>query len=238
MCFISIDSRNSESTKLDTASPHTHTRTRTHSNKTPTEQQYHTIPYPTPPIDRTEDGEEKVVAIVKKLSFFGEVGLVIHLPRTSTVTARKKCLFLELSQSDFRNFTVVAPEVLEAFRDRLEDYNIALRYLIHNPILQEYLLKFMMEEKSAENLQFWIPAKDFRLSDNKDPDAIRSEANEIVDRHIKEGAELQVNIQGTTRKEITAGLKGQINRYVRWCCRGCWVAVCRLSSARARVCVK
>jgi len=165
-------------------------------------------------VQQLEEGEEKVVAIVKKLSFFGEVGLVIHLPRTSTVTARKKCLFLELSQSDFRNFCVCAPEVLEAFRDKLEDYNIALRYLIHNPVLQEYLMKFMQEEKSSENLQFWIAAKEFRNSDNKDPDAIRSEANEIVDKHIKEGADLGVNIQGTTRKEIVASLRGQINRDV------------------------
>ncbi len=93
------------------------------------------------------------MAIVKKLSFFGEVGLVVHLPRTSTVTARKKCLFLELSQSDFRQFCLIAPEVLEAFRDKLEDYNIPLRYLIHNPILQDFLMKYMLEEKSAENLQ-------------------------------------------------------------------------------------
>jgi hypothetical protein len=47
----------------------------------------------------------------------------------------------------------IAPEVLEAFRDRLEEYSIGLRYLIHNPILQDSLQKFMVDEKSAENIQ-------------------------------------------------------------------------------------
>jgi len=155
-----------------------------------------------------------VVAIVKKLQFFGEVGLVIHLPRTSTVTARKKCLFLELTQADFRQFCLVAPEVLEAFRDKLEDYQIPLKYLIQNEVLQDFLLKYMLEEKSAENLQFWIPAKDFRQSDNKDPDAIRTEATEIVEKFIKEGSDGQVNINGATRKDILTAMKGQINRDV------------------------
>jgi len=150
------------------------------------------------------DGEEKVVAIVKKLQFFGEVGLVVHLPRTSTVTARKKCLFLELTQTDFRNFAQICPEVLDAFRDGLEHYNIPLRYLIHNPILQEYLLKCMLEEKSAENIQYWMAAKDFRMNDNKDPDVIREQASEIVEKHIREGSDAQVNINGSTRKEIVA----------------------------------
>lgn len=165
-------------------------------------------------VQQLEDGEEKVVAIVKKLQFFGEVGLAIHLPRSSTVTARKKCLFLELTQHDFRQFCLIAPEVLEAFRDKLDDYQIPLRYLIHNPILQDYLLQYMHSEKSPENLQFWIPAKDFRLSDNKDPDAIRTEATEIVEKFIKEGSDSQVNINGATRKDILTAMKGQINRDV------------------------
>lgn len=165
-------------------------------------------------VQQLEDGEEKVVAIVKKLQFFGEVGLAIHLPRSSTVTARKKCLFLELTQHDFRQFCLIAPEVLEAFRDKLDDYAIPLRYLIHNPILQEYLLQYMHTEKSPENLLFWAPAKDFRLSENKDPDAIRTEATEIVEKFIKEGSDYAVNILGTTRKEVLTAMKGQINRDV------------------------
>jgi CRP-like cAMP-binding protein len=67
--------------------------------------------------------EEKVVAIVKKLQFFGEVGLVVHLPRTSTVTARKRCLFLELTQQDFRNFVTVrtAPPVIHQHQHQRQD---------------------------------------------------------------------------------------------------------------------
>jgi len=165
-------------------------------------------------VAQLEDGVEKVVAIVRKGSFFGEVGLVVHLPRLSTVTARKKSLFLELTQVDFRNWSLIAPESLDAFREKLEEYNIPLRYLIHNPVLQEYLLQYMKEEKSAENLQFWIPVKDFRLSQNKDPDTIRAEAQEIIELYIKEGGDKQVNINGATRKDILQALKGPVSRDV------------------------
>jgi len=140
---------------------------------------------------------------------------VIHLPRASTVIARKKCLFLELSQADFRAFCVAAPEVLEAFRDKIEEYQIPLKYLIHNPVLQDFMMQYMHIEKSPENLNFWIAAcKQFRMSDNKDPDAIRNEAFEILEKYIKEGSENQVNILGNTRKDILTAMKSQINRDV------------------------
>jgi CRP-like cAMP-binding protein len=132
-----------------------------------------------------DDGQEKVVAVVQKGQFFGEVGLVIQLPRTATVIARKKCLFLELSQSNFRNFVQIVPEVLEAFKEKLEEYNIPLRYLIHNPILQDFLNKYLESEQSAENLVFWLKVKDFRLSDKNDPEEIRDEAQKIYDEYIK-----------------------------------------------------
>jgi len=151
--------------------------------------------------------KRKSLPLFKKASFFGEVGLVIQLPRTATVIARKKCLFLELSQSNFRNFCQLAPEVLEAFKEKLEDYNIPLRYLIHNPILQEYFKKYLESEQSAENLNFWLKVKDFRLSDKSDPDDIRNEAQEIYDEYIKSNAEKQVNIIGNTQKEIGNALK-------------------------------
>jgi len=154
-----------------------------------------------------DENEEKTVAVVKPRQFFGEVGMVVHLPRTATVVTRKKSLFLELSQADFRRFTQIAPEVLEAFKDKLEDYNIPLRYLIHNPVLQRRLVQFMESEKSAENIRFWMKAKNFRLSDNKEPDAARDEAQVICDDHIKDGADTQVNLLGTTQKEIVNMLK-------------------------------
>jgi CRP-like cAMP-binding protein len=158
-----------------------------------------------------EDGEEKTVAIVKKGQFFGEVGLVVHLPRTATVTARKKCLFLELTQSDFRNFVKLAPEVLEAFRDKLEDYNIPLRYLIHNPILQKFLKDFMAIEKSVENINFWLAAKNFRLNENKDQDDIRKDAERICEQFIGPDASSEVNVIESTKKEIMQALKPQSN---------------------------
>jgi len=146
------------------------------------------------------------VAIVKKDQFFGEVGLVVHLPRTATVQSRKKCLFLELSQADFRNFVLIAPEVLEAFREKLDDYNIPLRYLVYNPVLQKYLAEYMKEEKSGENINFWIRAKNFRTSE-KEPEALREEAVEIINEFIKSDAPQWVNLIGTTQKDILNALK-------------------------------
>jgi hypothetical protein len=62
-------------------------------------------------------------------------------------------------------------------------------------------------------VQFWIPAKDFRLSEDKDPDTIRTEAQEIVEKYIKESSDCQVNINGATRKDILTALKGPVTRY-------------------------
>jgi len=153
---------------------------------------------------------EKVVAVVNKKQFFGEVGLVVHLPRTASVIARKKCLFLELQQSDFRRFVGIAPEVLESFKEKLEDYNIPLRYLIHNPILQKFLVQYLESEFSAENIKFWIKAKDFRLNSkarSDDADDVRNEGQEIFDEFISSSASTQVNIIGNTQKEIQNALK-------------------------------
>lgn len=165
-------------------------------------------------LDEQEKQQEKVVAVVNKGQFFGEVGLVIQLPRTATVIARKKCLFLELTQANFRNFVQIAPEVLDAFKEKLQGYNIPLRYLIHNPILQKFFEDYLKEEKSAENLTFWVKAKNFRLSPNQDQDEARNEAQEIAEKFVGGQAESQVNIIGNTEKEILNALKSPspINR--------------------------
>lgn len=47
---------------------------------------------------------------------FGEVGLMMDLTRTATVVSKTACLLLELAQTSFRNFVMLAPSILTKFK--------------------------------------------------------------------------------------------------------------------------
>jgi len=143
-------------------------------------------------------------------SFIGEVGVCVHLARMSTATAAKKSLLWELTQENFRNWTKAVPEIFDAYQHELEGYpGLNLKTLIWNPLIQKQFLAYQEAEMSAENMKFWLVAKDFRFNvDNNAQQAIRQEAKEIVDEYVKPGAEKQVNIPGKMSEQIMKVLKG------------------------------
>jgi len=154
---------------------------------------------------------DKAVAVVERGEFFGEVGLVIHLPRTATVITRKKSIFLELSQDHFRNFVKFAPEILDAFRDRLEDYQIPFRVLIHNPILQKYFMQYLESEKLDQNLKFWLKVREFRKDNSADTKLIQEQAEKIVNSFQLDKPKLSLGIEKKTRDLLIQDLKANRN---------------------------
>ncbi len=59
--------------------------------------------------------EEKTLNTLDPGCFLGEVGLMMDIPRTATITAVESSLLLELSQKNFRHFITIVPEILAKF---------------------------------------------------------------------------------------------------------------------------
>lgn len=63
----------------------------------------------------SRDGEA-VYAELKPGSFFGEIGVLMNMPRTATIIARTKCLLLVLKKEDLRQELPEFPEMEKAIR--------------------------------------------------------------------------------------------------------------------------
>lgn len=150
---------------------------------------------------------------LKQGEFFGEVGLMMDIPRTATIQAQEHCMLLELSQKNFRNFIIYVPDILAKFNDKMLEYNINLRYFIHNPIVLESFIKHCRSEYSTENIEFWMACKEFR----KMPDTLQqadplaqpilnpeliAKAQEIRKTYIGGTAASQVNLKGRVESEL------------------------------------
>lgn len=173
-------------------------------------EDYGRSPSPTlPSLPSSPPVEEKVLNTLNAGSFVGEVSLLLDVPRTATITAVESSLLLELSQKNFRHFITIVPEILQKFNSLLLDYNIHLRYFIHNPLVLSYFIQHCKSEFSTENIDFVMAVREFRkLTPEKDTqDAIETRAREIEQLYIGARAEQQVNLKGSVEMAIIKGLK-------------------------------
>eukprot|EP01006_Ploeotia_vitrea_P036819 TRINITY_DN66061_c7_g4_i2.p1 TRINITY_DN66061_c7_g4~~TRINITY_DN66061_c7_g4_i2.p1 ORF type:complete len:434 (-),score=256.01 TRINITY_DN66061_c7_g4_i2:999-2300(-) len=154
---------------------------------------------------RDRSGQQKVVSQLKEGEFFGEVGMVVHMPRTATIRARTQCLLLELRAADFHNFLQLAPEALDNFKAKLRQYSISLRHLMHSSLALQYFTKHLECEYAVENIMFWRAVKEFREEyDAADPgdDYMVEGAEAIVGEYVADSAPHQVNLPATIKKEL------------------------------------
>jgi len=153
--------------------------------------------------------EEKVLNILEPGCFFGEVGLMMDIPRTATITAVESSLLLELSQNNFRHFLTIVPGILDKFNSVLLEYNIHLRWFLANPLVLSYFIQHCKAEFSTENIEFWMACRDFRKL-AEDPsstqEAIDARAKEIKSKFIGAAAESQVNLKGSVEAKLIRGL--------------------------------
>lgn len=91
------------------------------------------------------------------------------------------------------------------------EYNIHLRYFIHNPLVLNYFMQFCKGEHSSENIEFWEACRDFRRLDPKSGKVTQSEmdqrAAEIKKMYIGNSASQQVNLKGSVEAKVMKGLK-------------------------------
>lgn len=101
------------------------------------------------------DGKRATMTDLGAGSFFGEVGLLIGIPRTATVRAKTMCLMLELRNGDFRKFAQVCPEIFQRFKDGIDNYQINLTHWLANSHIMAYFIEFCKREFTIEALEFW-----------------------------------------------------------------------------------
>ena len=151
---------------------------------------------------RDTDGTDKVVSLIPEGNFFGELGMLINMPRTATIRAHEHSLLLELHPSDFFNFSKLAPEVFDSFKYNLVHYHVHLKYLIHSPKLLANFRKFLLTEYSAENLDFIVEAKAFRCLDYVTEAEVEERALSIYDKYLRKDAPNEVNVKEKLRASV------------------------------------
>lgn len=83
-------------------------------------------------ISVTKDGNEILLNVIGEGQYFGEIGLMVDMPRTATIRATEDCLLLELKKNDFNNFLTLAPEsskdiqakVMQRIADHFRKYSV------------------------------------------------------------------------------------------------------------------
>lgn len=65
--------------------------------------------------------EEATYAELKPGAFFGEIGILMNIPRTATIIAGTKCLLLVLKEEDFRAELPKFPEIEKAIMDEAQE---------------------------------------------------------------------------------------------------------------------
>ena len=68
----------------------------------------------------SRDGEA-VYAELKPGAFFGEIGVLMNIPRTATIVARTKCLLVVLKKEDLHTELPKYPEMEKAIRDEAQE---------------------------------------------------------------------------------------------------------------------
>ena len=137
---------------------------------------------------------------------FGELGLIIHLPRTATIRAHSHCLLLYLPHRSFHNFLHLTPEILTKFKEQIETYQLNVVYLLENDVVSHFFHQHCQREYSTENLEFWWEAKEYRQRVMGEEER-RLEAGRILDTYITDSSPKQINLKGNTQKNILHALR-------------------------------
>ncbi|CAK9108494.1 cAMP-dependent protein kinase regulatory subunit (PKA regulatory subunit) [Durusdinium trenchii] len=102
------------------------------------------------------DGNDSVVlGKITAGSYFGEMGMMIKMPRTATIKAKEKCLLARLSGADFKNFLKLSPDVADMIDLHMRDRMVRKLYAFKLPffagIPKEKLLELAHHCELAEH---------------------------------------------------------------------------------------
>ena len=114
----------------------------------------------------SRDGES-TYAELKPGAFFGEIGILMSIPRTATIVARTKCLLVVLKKEDLTKELPIFPEVERAIRDEASE-----RLSILKRKKQEKLASRQVEPPAT------LGRGEKRARDVQDGDIVMSEADD------------------------------------------------------------
>jgi len=97
-----------------------------------------------------------------------------------------------------------SPVAYAEFCLKLSRHEAPLTAVLTHPNGFIYFEKFVQSEYSAENLEFWVAAKNFA---NLNPSDMKDVAQSIFNKYIDEKAPQQVNIPSEIREQIRKNLE-------------------------------
>lgn len=80
--------------------------------------------------------EEKNLVNLARLeagSYFGEMGMMVKIPRTATVCARSRCLVAKMKGSEFQNFLKLCPEIRKSIEHDVRERMVCKLYAFRLP---------------------------------------------------------------------------------------------------------
>ncbi len=148
--------------------------------------------------------------------YFGEVALVMDSPRKATVVTSEDTVLLGINQATFNLFFEGNPRALAEIQIRLLGERAELHSILALPSTLSIFKEFLLAEHSEENIVFWERARDFEnaaAAEDTSYEKVKAleerreipqflEVQEIWDKYLSEGSELQVNISSKMRLEV------------------------------------
>lgn len=164
-------------------------------------------------VDVTKNGRH--IVTLRERSYFGEVALVNeNSKRTATCTAIRNSTLLSITKDSFKEFFVDKPEALADVELKISGRKCHIEAVMYHPEALKVFTAYLRKTYASESIDFWIAARQFRKDaaavedEGKDPrEPLRSKAAMIIERHVTEGAEQEVNIPATMREGIMGAFK-------------------------------
>ncbi|KAL2889471.1 cyclic nucleotide-binding domain-containing protein [Ceratocystis lukuohia] len=141
----------------------------------------------------SRDGEA-VYAELKPGSFFGEISIIMNIPRTTTIVARTKCLLLSLKKEDFQVELPKFPEMEKLIRDEAQERLTILKKKRQDRLLTQH---------QTRHSQSGALSRDAQQTSPPNPKKRKSPSPSLVEGPSVGSAlgSAQVNIR-TTLKEL------------------------------------
>lgn len=140
--------------------------------------------------------------------YFGEMALVAHTERSATCACNTHAILMSVGSDVFHKIFDDNPQALCEFKLRCLQEKAELKHILVHPTGLNMFNAFLKKELADENIQFWVAVNEFKK------DASQEAAKALYDKFISESGELQVNVPGKMRKEISkivSGDAGDVN---------------------------
>ncbi|GBG24152.1 cAMP-dependent protein kinase regulatory subunit [Hondaea fermentalgiana] len=127
-------------------------------------------------------------------SYFGEMSLMVRIPRTASVTASEKCLVAKIRGKDFHKVLQLTPDVLRAFDQHAKERMVRKLYAFRLPFFA-----------GIEREKIMSLASLFEINQFKENDVIMREKEVSGKLHILINGEVNVSRDGEALVRLSEG---------------------------------